>query len=157
MKTLAPFYRCPLPFPSKVWRAQVINVKDGDTIDVIVDKGWDHFQADMCEIRFASIDTWESKGAWPKEHIALGKKAWDLNKALCAGRWVYLLTAMDPEEYGRILGDPFSLGDDGAISDVSYELWKSGAEKVGTKYPYRGPTGGPRDIRKYLAEFGAGR
>jgi len=155
MKTLAPFYACPLKFPSKVWRAKVVEVADGDTLTALVDKGWDHFQSDLCEVRFASCDTWESKGAYPPDHLALGKQAKELTKALTLGKWCYLLTAMDPEMYGRILGDPFPLQDDGTLTDVVYALYARGFQKAGSSYPYRGPTAGPRNIRRYLPEFGA--
>lgn len=157
MKTLAPFYRCQLPFPSKVWRAKCVETADGDTLTVIVDRGWEDFGTGLKAIRFASMDTWESKGAYPADHLALGKKAKALTASLCLDRWCYLLTSMDPEMYGRILGDPFPMQDDGTLTDVVYELYKAGYQKTPSSYPYRGPTAGPRDVRKYLAPFGAGQ
>jgi endonuclease YncB( thermonuclease family) len=156
MKTLAPFYKCALKFPTKLWRAQVLEVADGDTLTVRIDFGWEDFGSGIKPIRFASMDTWESHGAFPPEHLALGKRAKELTARLCLNRWCYLLTAMDPEKFGRILGDPFPLQDDGTITDVAYELYAGGFQKTPSSYPYRGPTAGQRDIRRYLPEFGGG-
>lgn len=149
-RALAPFATSPLRFPTRLWRVQIVDVGDGDTIGCRVDKGWEHFQCDVVEIRYASIDTWESRGNFPAEHLALGKQAAALNAKLCLGRWAYLLTSMDPEEYGRILGDPFPLQDDGTLSDAVFELYRAGFQKASSKYPYSGPTGGPRDVRAYV-------
>ena len=149
-RSVAPFAACPLRFPTKLWRARMDYVTDGDTCILYVDRGGEHFTAEDWEIRLASIDVWEARGDYPPEHLALGRQARELIVRLTFGRWCYLLTKMDPEMYGRILGDPFAMQDDGTLTDIVWELYKGGFQKIPSKYPYRGPTDGPRDILTYM-------
>lgn len=54
------------------YTATVINVVDGDTIDVVVDLGFDTFTKQR--LRFARVDAWETRG--PERQKGLQAKAW---------------------------------------------------------------------------------
>lgn len=124
----ATFYHCPYRFPSDWWRAEVIRVVDGDTAVLRIDRGF--FDDSIIEIRFDSIDTWERFSRDPEERRK-GKLAWEATKHLIEGDWCLLQTSMDPDKYGRIIGDiwfiPEGQADVVNLSDVLREL---GHEKI---------------------------
>jgi micrococcal nuclease len=96
---------------------KVENVVDGDTIDVLIDLGFDIlFQS---RVRLAGIDTPESRTKDLKEK-ALGLESKEyLKKALKDAKSVVIKTEkMDSsEKYGRILGWLYVNGDTESIND----------------------------------------
>jgi micrococcal nuclease len=83
---------------------QVLKVVDGDTIDVIIDLGFD--VAFTSRVRLAGIDTPESRTKDKREKI-LGLEVKDyLKKALDGATDIVIRTekADSSEKYGRILG-----------------------------------------------------
>jgi len=97
---------------------KVENVVDGDTIDVIIDLGFDIlFQS---RVRLAGIDTPESRTKDLKEK-ALGLESKEyLKKALKDAQSVVIKTEkMDSsEKYGRILGWVYINGDTVSLNDM---------------------------------------
>jgi micrococcal nuclease len=97
---------------------KVENVVDGDTIDVLIDLGFDIlFQS---RVRLAGIDTPESRTKDLKEK-ALGLESKDyLKKALKDAKSVVIKTEkMDSsEKYGRILGWVYINGDTVSLNDM---------------------------------------
>lgn len=100
---------------------KVDNVVDGDTIDVLIDLGFDIlFQS---RVRLAGIDTPESRTKDLKEK-ALGLESKEyLKKALKDAKSVVIKTEkMDSsEKYGRILGWVYINGDTVSINDHMIE------------------------------------
>jgi micrococcal nuclease len=96
---------------------KVDNVVDGDTIDVLIDLGFDIlFQS---RVRLAGIDTPESRTKDLKEK-ALGLESKEyLKKALKDAKSVVIKTEkMDSsEKYGRILGWVYVNGDTESLND----------------------------------------
>ena len=96
---------------------QVTNVVDGDTIDVVIDLGFDIlFQS---RVRLAGIDTPESRTKDLKEK-ALGLESKEyLKKHLKDAKSVVIKTEkMDSsEKYGRILGWVYVNGDTESLND----------------------------------------
>ena len=96
---------------------KVENVVDGDTIDVLIDLGFDIlFQS---RVRLAGIDTPESRTKDLKEK-ALGLESKEyLKKALKDAKSVVIKTEkMDSsEKYGRILGWLYINGDTESVND----------------------------------------
>jgi micrococcal nuclease len=83
---------------------QVLKVVDGDTIDVIIDLGFD--VSFTSRVRLAGIDTPESRTTDAREKI-LGKEVKDyLTKALDGATDIVIRTEKvdSSEKYGRILG-----------------------------------------------------
>jgi len=97
---------------------KVENVVDGDTIDVLIDLGFDIlFQS---RVRLAGIDTPESRTKDLKEK-ALGLESKEyLKKALKDAKSVVIKTEkMDSsEKYGRILGWVYINGDSVSLNDM---------------------------------------
>lgn len=83
---------------------QVLKVVDGDTIDVIIDLGFD--VSFSSRVRLAGIDTPESRTKDAREKI-LGQEVKDyLTKALADATDIVIRTEKvdSSEKYGRILG-----------------------------------------------------
>jgi micrococcal nuclease len=97
---------------------KVENVVDGDTIDVLIDLGFDIlFQS---RVRLAGIDTPESRTKDLREK-ALGLESKEyLKKALKDAKSVIIKTEkMDSsEKYGRILGWVYVNGDTVSLNDM---------------------------------------
>jgi micrococcal nuclease len=97
---------------------KVENIVDGDTIDVLIDLGFDIlFQS---RVRLAGIDTPESRTKDLKEK-ALGIESKEyLKKALKDAKSVIIKTEkMDSsEKYGRILGWVYINGDTVSLNDM---------------------------------------
>jgi micrococcal nuclease len=91
---------------------KVENVVDGDTIDVLIDLGFDILFSSR--VRLAGIDTPESRTKDLKE------KALGLEKALKDAKSVVIKTEkMDSsEKYGRILGWVYINGDTVSLNDM---------------------------------------
>ena len=97
---------------------KVENVVDGDTIDVLIDLGFDILFASR--VRLAGIDTPESRTKDLKEKtLGLESKEY-LKKALKDAKSVVIKTEkMDSsEKYGRILGWVYINGDTVSINDM---------------------------------------
>jgi micrococcal nuclease len=97
---------------------KVENVVDGDTIDVLIDLGFDIlFQS---RVRLAGIDTPESRTKDLKEK-ALGLESKEyLKKALKDAKSVVIKTEKmnSSEKYGRILGWVYINGDTVSLNDM---------------------------------------
>jgi len=96
---------------------KVENVVDGDTIDVLIDLGFDILFASR--VRLAGIDTPESRTKDLKEKsLGLESKEY-LKKALKDAKSVIIKTEkMDSsEKYGRILGWVYINGDTVSLND----------------------------------------
>ena len=96
---------------------EVKNVVDGDTIDVIIDLGFDILFASR--VRLAGIDTPESRTT-DKAEKALGIEAKEyLKKQLKDARSVVIRTEkMDSsEKYGRILGWVYVNGESESVNN----------------------------------------
>lgn len=102
---------------------EVVNVVDGDTIDVIIDLGFDIlFQS---RVRLAGIDTPESRTSNKAEKV-LGLEAKEyLKKNIKAAKSVVIRTEkMDSsEKYGRILGWVYL---DGALDSINNKMINEG-------------------------------
>jgi micrococcal nuclease len=96
---------------------EVKNVVDGDTIDVVIDLGFDVMFASR--VRLAGIDTPESRTT-DKVEKALGLESKDyLKKYLKDAKSVVIKTEKmnSSEKYGRILGWIYVNGDTESLND----------------------------------------
>jgi endonuclease YncB( thermonuclease family) len=122
-RTSAPFYGCPLPYPTRTWRAKIIDVTDADTAVVWVDRG--DFDTSTWELRLLGIDAVElNSGPADQRAKASEARRWLLQMA--DERWCYLTTEMDREKYGRLLGAIRWLGADGTWYEWAVEVTMRG-------------------------------
>ena len=112
----------PTPTPDRM-RARVLRVVDGDTIEVMIDRR-------EYRLRYIGIDTPET--VHPELPVEwLGPEASAANKALVAGKTVYLEKDIsEVDQYGRLLRYVFL--EDGTF--VNAELVRLGLAQVST-YP----------------------
>lgn len=97
---------------------KVENVVDGDTIDVVIDLGFDILFASR--VRLAGIDTPESRTK-DKAEKALGLESKEyLKKALKDAKSVVIKTEKmnSSEKFGRILGWVYINGDTVSLNDI---------------------------------------
>ena len=87
-----------------VYNAELDRVIDGDTLDCILDLGFD-VKLHKQRIRLAGIDTPESRTR-NLEEKALGLKAKDSLIELCVGS--FKVQSLGKGKYGRILGIPYT-------------------------------------------------
>ena len=97
------------PFKSE-FRAQCVNVVDGDTVDLVVDRGFHDFRRER--FRFYRINCWEMKSpveadrvlaqrakkqveAWMKPRTVPDFERWDLR----------IITMKDSDNFGRWLAE----------------------------------------------------
>lgn len=111
-----------------VYQAELDRVVDGDTIDVILDLGF-NVKLHKQRVRLAGIDTPESRTR-NLEEKALGLKAKDRLIELCNGD--LKIKSLGKGKYGRILGVPY----DAEGNDICEMLVREGHAVVywgGTK------------------------
>ena len=101
-----------------VYQAELDRVVDGDTVDVILDLGFD-VKLHKQRVRLAGIDTPESRTRDLAEK-KLGLAAKERLKELCVG--TFKIKSLGKCKYGRILGIPYT--EDG--QDICQMLIKEG-------------------------------
>ena len=101
-----------------VYQAELDRVVDGDTVDVILDLGFD-VKLHKQRVRLAGIDTPESRTRDLAEK-KLGLAAKERLKELCVG--TFKTKSLGKGKYGRILGIPYT--EDG--QDICQMLIKEG-------------------------------
>ena len=101
-----------------VYQAELDRVVDGDTVDVILDLGFD-VKLHKQRVRLAGIDTPESRtGDLAEKKLGLAAK--ERLKELCVG--TFKIKELGKGKYGRILGIPYT--EDG--QDICQMLIKEG-------------------------------
>ena len=119
-----------------IYRAKLERVVDGDTIDALIDVGFDIWIKKR--IRYKGIDTWESRTR-NLEEKALGLKAKARTKELLekvsSKSGYFRLKSYGLGKYGRVLGELF-------IMDVDGKQWNINETLIteGHAYVYDGGT-----------------
>ena len=120
-----------------IYRAKLDRVVDGDTVDALIDVGFDIWFKKR--IRFKGVDTWESRTR-NLEEKALGLKAKARTKELLekvsSKSGYFRLKSYGLGKYGRVLGELFIIDVDGKQWNVNETLIKEGHAYVydgGTK------------------------
>ena len=100
-----------------IYRGKLERVVDGDTIDALIDLGFDTWVKKR--IRYKGIDTWESRTR-DLEEKKLGLAAKARNKQLIEEvsdkPGYFRLKSYGLGKYGRVLGELFIMDKDGKIS-----------------------------------------
>ncbi len=106
-------------------------VIDGDTVDVILDLGFDTSLTKR--VRLIGIDTPESRTRDLKEKaFGLEAKYW-LKKKLEEAEKIFIQTSITKEKYGRVLGELFVNTDEISLNEQMVELGYAWRYDGGTK------------------------
>jgi len=110
-----------------IYRAKLDRVVDGDTIDAMIDVGFDIWVKKR--IRYKGIDTWESRTRDLAEK-AKGLEAKARNKELLvevsAKSGYFRLKSYGVGKYGRVLGELFIMDANGVQMNINETLIKEG-------------------------------
>lgn len=119
-----------------IYRAKLVRVVDGDTVDALIDVGFDIWFKKR--IRFKGVDTWESRTRNLKEK-ALGLKAKartkELLESVSSKSGYFRLKSYGTGKYGRVLGELFVMDKKGKQWNVNQTLITEGHA-----YVYEGGT-----------------
>ena len=110
-----------------IYRGKLERVVDGDTIDALIDVGFDIWIKKR--IRYSGIDTWESRTR-DLEEKAKGLEAKDRNKELLmeirSKSGYFRLKSYGVGKYGRVLGEIFIEDKDGKQYNINQTLISEG-------------------------------
>ena len=110
-----------------IYRAKLDRVVDGDTVDALIDVGFDIWFKKR--IRFKGVDTWESRTRNLEEKV-LGLKAKARTKELLekvsSKSGYFRIKSYGLGKYGRVLADVFIMDKDGKQWNVNKTLISEG-------------------------------
>ena len=110
-----------------IYRAKLDRVVDGDTVDALIDVGFDIWFKKR--IRFKGLDTWESRTR-NLEEKALGLKAKARTKELLekvsSKSGYFRIKSYGLGKYGRVLADVFIMDKDGKQWNINETLISEG-------------------------------
>ena len=110
-----------------IYRAKLDRVVDGDTVDALIDVGFDIWFKKR--IRFMGLDTWESRTR-DLEEKKLGKLAKERTRQLLedvsSKSGYFRLKSHGLGKYGRVLGELFVMDKDGKQWNVNETLITEG-------------------------------
>tara|TARA_Y100000592_G_scaffold97558_1_gene168527 strand:- start:267 stop:656 length:390 start_codon:yes stop_codon:yes gene_type:complete len=110
-----------------IYRGKLERVVDGDTIDALIDVGFDIWVKKR--IRYKGIDTWESRTR-NLEEKAKGLEAKARNKELLmevsSKPGYFRLKSYGVGKYGRVLAEIFIMDSNGVQIDINKTLIKEG-------------------------------
>ena len=110
-----------------IYRAKLERVVDGDTVDALIDLGFDTWVKKR--IRYKGIDTWESRTK-DLDEKKLGLAAKDRNKELLESisskPGYFRLKSHGVGKYGRVLGEIFIKDNEGIEYNINQTLIDEG-------------------------------
>jgi len=124
-----------------IYRAKLDRVVDGDTVDALIDVGFDIWFKKR--IRFVGIDTWESRTRnleEKKKGLAAKARTKQLLEEVSNKRGYFRLKSHGLGKYGRVLGELFIMDGSGKqisinetlIAEVHAYVYDGGKKKVFT-------------------------
>ena len=117
-----------------IYRGKLERVVDGDTIDALIDVGFDIWVKKR--IRYSGIDTWESRTRdldEKKKGLAAKARNKELLEKVSAKPGYFRLKSYGVGKYGRVLGEIFIMDADGKQYNINKQL-----KTEGHAYEYHG-------------------
>ena len=122
-----------------IYRAKLDRVVDGDTIDAMIDVGFDIWVKKR--IRYMGVDTWESRTRdldEKKKGLAAKARNKELLEKVSAKSGYFRLKSYGVGKYGRVLGELFIMDANGVqihindtlISEGHAYVYEGGKKKV---------------------------
>ena len=110
-----------------IYRAKLERVVDGDTIDALIDVGFDIWVKKR--IRYMGLDTWESRTRnleEKKKGLAAKARNKELLEKVSAKSGYFRLKSHGVGKYGRVLGEIFIEDKDGKQYNINETLISEG-------------------------------
>ena len=110
-----------------IYRAKLERVVDGDTVDALIDVGFDIWVKKR--IRYMGIDTWESRTRdldEKKKGLAAKARNKELLETVSAKAGYFRLKSHGLGKYGRVLGELFIQDEDGKQYNINETLVAEG-------------------------------
>tara|TARA_R100000030_G_scaffold25020_1_gene18187 strand:+ start:1137 stop:1526 length:390 start_codon:yes stop_codon:yes gene_type:complete len=110
-----------------IYRAKLDRVVDGDTVDALIDVGFDIWFKKR--IRFKGLDTWESRTRnleEKKKGLAAKARTKELLEKVSSKSGYFRLKSYGLGKYGRVLGEIFVMDKDGKQWNVNETLISEG-------------------------------
>ena len=110
-----------------VYRGKLERVVDGDTIDALIDVGFDIWVKKR--IRYKGIDTWESRTRnleEKKKGLAAKARNKELLEQVSSKPGYFRLKSYGVGKYGRVLAEVFIMDSNGVQIDMNKTLIKEG-------------------------------
>ena len=110
-----------------IYRAKLERVVDGDTVDALIDLGFDTWVKKR--IRYKGIDTWESRTKDLDEKklgIAAKERNKELLESVSSKSGYFRLKSHGVGKYGRVLGELFIKDDEGIEYNINQTLIDEG-------------------------------
>ena len=117
-----------------IYKAKLQRVVDGDTVDALIDLGFDTWVKKR--IRYKGIDTWESRTKdLDEKKLGLAAKARnkELLESVSSKPGYFRLRSHGVGKYGRVLGEIFIQDKDGKSYNINEQL-----KIEGHAYEYHG-------------------
>ena len=105
-----------------IYRAKLDRVVDGDTVDALIDVGFDIWFKKR--IRFMGLDTWESRTRDLEEKklgLAAKARTKELLEKVSSKSGYFRLKSHGLGKYGRVLGELFVKGYETSVNDLLKE------------------------------------
>ena len=118
---------CPKTMDKYIYRAKLERVVDGDTIDALIDVGFDIWVKKR--IRYMGLDTWESRTRdleEKKKGLAAKARNKELIEEVSSKSGYFRLKSHGVGKYGRVLGEIFILDKNGQTINVNTKLISEG-------------------------------
>ena len=110
-----------------IYRAKLVKVVDGDTVDALIDVGFDIWVKKR--IRYKGIDTWESRTRdleEKKKGLAAKARNKELLESVSSKSGYFRIKSYGTGKYGRVLADIFVQDKEGNSINVNQQLIKEG-------------------------------
>ena len=110
-----------------IYRAKLDRVVDGDTVDALIDVGFDIWVKKR--IRFMGIDTWESRTGdleEKKKGLAAKARVIELLTEISSKPGYFRIKSHGVGKYGRVLGELFIMDSEGIQYNINETLITEG-------------------------------
>ena len=110
-----------------IYRAKLDRVVDGDTVDALIDVGFDIWFKKR--IRFKGVDTWESRTRdleEKKKGLAAKARTKELLEKISSKSGYFRIKSYGLGKYGRVIADIFIMDKDGKQWNVNKTLISEG-------------------------------
>ena len=103
-----------------IYSAKVVRVVDGDTVDAMIDLGFDTWVKKR--IRFMGVDTWESRTRdLDEKKLGLAAKAYTKDMLENSDEGKFSLISHGTGKYGRVLGEIYVKGHEKSLNELLKE------------------------------------